>query len=63
LQTTAYTAWTYQITRGLLVQRNSSEKLQAVLNENEESSKFGTGEYRYVCDSELVPIKKPKIEQ
>lgn len=38
-------AWTNQITRTLLVQKNSSKKLQAVVKHNKDSSKVGTGEY------------------
>lgn len=57
----ACTAWTNQITRGLLVQRHSSKRLQAVLKHNEESSKFGTGDYTYVFNSELVLKKTPKL--
>lgn len=32
-----------------------------MLKQNEESSKFGTGDYTYVCNSELVLKKNPKL--
>lgn len=50
--------WTNDIIKKLLVQRNSSKKLQAVLKQNEQSSKFGIGEHSYVCNTELVLEKQ-----
>lgn len=57
------TAWANQITRRLLAQKNSSKKLQAVLKQNEECSKFGTGDYIDVFNSELILKKMPEWEK